>query len=1373
MHAELPHTIDQRGPRWLRWLIQRPYLAAVLLLALFILPGLGDSGLLDPWEMDRAATARRIADSPRVLVIDGDGDLLTTLRAELGDSHSLHTVRRGDSDNARLALRGAAAELHDQIAHAVVIDLAEVLGDEQERHLDDVVAALDSLDAQNRGIAIILVADPDQRTRWRNAIAIANAQRHRKSMQGGWWRHGTVSKEDTAALGGLFRDSFSWVERGELGRQVRRLCASPWLRAQHKVDNFAVQAPWLDSVLIGVSIRLFGPSETSVRLPGALIVLLIGSLLAFAGQRLLGTTTAWLAVVVFATLPMTLGPARLVTLEMSAPLGVTLVGLGLAMGAAQRARWWGLWLCAGLVVLFLGRGLAGLTMATIMTCGYLLATRDFRGGPILAAGASVLALAVASMVVLGDDQSALLRSFRFTQMPFQGGLPDGSRDFSAIVGQAGFALYPWGPLFLLGMGRLLFGDHKGGDETTIAQERGQIALAIAFAGPLLAYAALLPHFHHVVLPLAAMVALITAVFLKDVLDGRIHGGVIALLVIVPTLLLHREIGKDASTMVRWLAVDPPFGKAAPAYTWPTELGLARSWRAVALLLVFACSLGLARPMVSIRRILGRLQKPMTAIWAASLLAVAWGLDVLFSLGTRLDVLLKSLANQTGYQYDRIWVTLQSVRPEVIAGATLFAITLIGAASIAAGRSRQWRQPKAVRWLVTLCNLLGNRWVALTVIATASIGTLLSGVMVLSQVQQMAWSDALAHGLYSSASLVPLGLALGAALLMALVRWPGRRWSLLADDRPSAWSRLLSAICSHPVLAIGGLLLVAIAGVGIGASQAAGTWSYGYMAACWGLSFAIAASHVAHAGTDLSRWAATLLGTAVVVWGTIFGVLVTRLFQDGDQPGDYLLRLLLTAPDSALLLLLIAAITCNRMARSQSWLDLLRRSILWSSGLLERPRVIVSLLVVAALALSANYGHGLLPDLSVHFSQKHILNRIASVGGEVDAEAMPRTFKYAAGSGHNHVQNNFYTRQMPTISDRNALLDLLANRDTATRVSDFGPLRRSVTLALAGWSADNDQDGDRVRDEEAWFGVAQLAEGVSVVAAEQPGQPLAWPSDRWRGAKVYSRGRGIEVIGNTENSLTLSRPPVLVAEDPRRGRFSIDRLAREGAAHDHSAMTPVQRFVVLPKVLLSELNHGFRVTNDGRHIPLLDARSSRLVLATNELPAGESDENWLAKSVLTRAEFDSIAGIQPIEVNFDNQLVLIGYRLEGHSLRRTEQYKLHLYFEVKARIQASYMLFMHPHPLHRDLWPHNWYEAGDKDAKRCTGCFQTNHWVKADIIHFPIVQQIPLGTQSGPHEIILGWYNPLNDKRLTVMSATGAGVVQHSDNRVTITRLQVR
>lgn len=1362
----------------------RPWLGGLLALGLLIamlLPGLGASGLLDPWEMDRAAVARRVAAAPRVAVIDRDGALLTRLDEALGHTYALQGMGGSGPGSARAALQRASSQLSQDITHAAVIDLEAVIDGRRGAAMDAVASQIDALEAENRGLAIIAVAPQAAQEALREELAEARARLHARRMGGGWWQHGQATEKSAAALAALFRDDHVWSTSEALAETVRAHCPSPWSRVQHKVDGHAVQAPWLDTVLVAASLSAFGPSETAARLPGALIALLTGLLLFAAVRRLWDDTTAWLALVVFASLPLTLGAARVVTLEHTGALGLALAVFGLALGAQARSRSWPLWYGLGLLVLLLGQGLAGLAVGVLVAATWALVQGERRLAPWAAAGVGLGALALAAWVVLGNEDSALLRSFRFTWVPFRGGVPADRSDFSWIIGQLGFSLYPWGPLFLLGAGRLIFAERAEGAVPEIDQDRApdagaRLVLALGLAVPLLAWMVMLPDFHRPVVPLAPVVAVTTGLLLRDVLRGRVSGGVVALLIIVPAILVHREIGKQASVMVRWLAFDPPFGGERPVHIWPGELGLNRALRAVVLLAVVGFALGLGRPVATAREALARVQGGRAAAWALGSVAIAWALDAVISLGTRLDVLLRANAARTGYHYDRVWTTIQGTRPEVVAGATLFAVLLGTAAWISLGGSRGWGHHWLPRKAARVAGLFGSTGVALGAIGAAAIGVLVSGLMVGADVGDAGWGQAAGAGLGAAAFWIPAGLAglVGGLWAMSRREALASRW--IHPERPGLLSGLLATVTATPALAMGAPALVALAGLGIGASQAAGTWSYGFLAACWALATAVGLVVAGRCGADLRGYAAALLGVAATVWGSIFAVLAARFLADGDEGLRYLRHILLTAPDAGLLWGLLGLLWLNRLALHRPLLATAREGALWAASLIERPRWGVGLVVLAGVLLSAGYAHTLLPGLSLHFSQKHILNRVAEEGGaDVDPQGLPRTFKYIAG-GRGAVHSNFYTQNMPTISDRRALIDLLTGRNVATRVTDWGESGRSANLALAGWSDANDADGDGLRDAPAFFGIVAKADGVQLQAEPAVGgEGPQWKEDSWKGAVVHSPGNGgpVQVVANSADTLTLARPTSLVAGDLTRGAFAVDALQRDGAHADASAMRPLARFAVLPKTSFSEINHAFRRANEGRHIPVLDARSSQLVLATSRLSAGRKDENWLRDAVLDDKALDAIADVHRISVDFDGKLELIGWRLASASVARSQKYELEIFFRVHEPVNRSYQLFMHPHPLHRDLWPHDWHTGGEADAKRCTGCFQTDHWVKGDIVRWPIVQEVPLGTSSGSEDIILGLWDPLTEKRLAIKAASGAGVVKHADNRVTIARLQVR
>jgi hypothetical protein len=291
---------------------------------------------------------------------------------------------------------------------------------------------------------------------------------------------------------------------------------------------------------------------------------------------------------------------------------------------------------------------------------------------------------------------------------------------------------------------------------------------------------------------------------------------------------------------------------------------------------------------------------------------------------------------------------------------------------------------------------------------------------------------------------------------------------------------------------------------------------------------------------------------------------------------------------------------------------------------------------------------------------------------------------------------------------------------------------------------------------------------------------AWQAGAWQGATVWAPAeQTATVIDNTSDTLTLSTALALVADDPAKGWIVLDKAATPSNAATptkawrHAALQPDQRFVVMPKDVFSEVNHAFRQAYGGRHIAVADAASSRLVLATNFLQAAQTDQNWLKRALISTQDMARDKAVRKISVNFDNTIQLVGYKLAEPTVSRSQKYKMTLYWKVLKATQTSWKLFMHPHPLHLDRWPLTDPDPSEDENKPCNGCFQTNHWQPGDLIADSFEQEVPLGTSAGPNEIILGWYNPSADTRLTVLSASGPGVIKHADNRATIGHLQVR
>jgi hypothetical protein len=223
---------------------------------------------------------------------------------------------------------------------------------------------------------------------------------------------------------------------------------------------------------------------------------------------------------------------------------------------------------------------------------------------------------------------------------------------------------------------------------------------------------------------------------------------------------------------------------------------------------------------------------------------------------------------------------------------------------------------------------------------------------------------------------------------------------------------------------------------------------------------------------------------------------------------------------------------------------------------------------------------------------------------------------------------------------------------------------------------------------------------------------------------------------------------------------------------------------LPAENFSELNHSFRELSGGRHIPVLDGRSSRVLLAASWLREGEQNQNRYAAHTMTRAEFDALDDpkVHRGWGNFQDTIQVLGYRLEEEVISRGKGYKLSVYYEALAEIRTSYKIFMHidrqgsSNRIHGDHWPLNLPGAGtegEEEGKICVGCYRTDHWLRGDVVVDVYEGEVPVGTPSGPQDIWIGFYTPGSDERLKVKSWEEGRVRHDGQNRVRVGTFQVR
>lgn len=219
------------------------------------------------------------------------------------------------------------------------------------------------------------------------------------------------------------------------------------------------------------------------------------------------------------------------------------------------------------------------------------------------------------------------------------------------------------------------------------------------------------------------------------------------------------------------------------------------------------------------------------------------------------------------------------------------------------------------------------------------------------------------------------------------------------------------------------------------------------------------------------------------------------------------------------------------------------------------------------------------------------------------------------------------------------------------------------------------------------------------------------------------------------------------------------------------------FFLVPTRQFSEINSAWRDLTRERGLPVLDDRSSRIVLTTSRLAAGEEDRNWLAKATLTESEFAALEDVERKVVNFDNSIELVGFSITPRALTRGTKPILKTYYRVLRKIPKSYRVFLHVDKvgsstrIHGDHWILNLVpESEDQDD--CIGCYATNHWKKGDVIVDTYTLDVPIGSPAGDYDVWMGLYLP-GGSRLKVVSFDEDKVRNDGSDRVRIGRMTVR
>jgi hypothetical protein len=185
--------------------------------------------------------------------------------------------------------------------------------------------------------------------------------------------------------------------------------------------------------------------------------------------------------------------------------------------------------------------------------------------------------------------------------------------------------------------------------------------------------------------------------------------------------------------------------------------------------------------------------------------------------------------------------------------------------------------------------------------------------------------------------------------------------------------------------------------------------------------------------------------------------------------------------------------------------------------------------------------------------------------------------------------------------------------------------------------------------------------------------------------------------------------------------------------------------------LGQLNQLYRQRSEVHaNLPVLDAISSEVLLASNQLREGEQNQNPLSRWVTSERPRPE----RPLDVDLNGQLRCLGWAItdhEGHPLsevRTGHSYDFRIYWEVTAPISGSWKTFIHIDGNRRRF-------NGDHDTLQ--GKYPLKLWQKGDFVTDVYAFELEPQFSGGTYEVYFGLFS--GDKRLSVRRG------RHDEDRI--------
>lgn len=230
-------------------------------------------------------------------------------------------------------------------------------------------------------------------------------------------------------------------------------------------------------------------------------------------------------------------------------------------------------------------------------------------------------------------------------------------------------------------------------------------------------------------------------------------------------------------------------------------------------------------------------------------------------------------------------------------------------------------------------------------------------------------------------------------------------------------------------------------------------------------------------------------------------------------------------------------------------------------------------------------------------------------------------------------------------------------------------------------------------------------------------------------------------------------PLLTYQMGRDGMFYARDLERLDRAGFRGRIGQSDRiFFMIPRKNLAAVNKSFRATT-GRTLPILDDRSYRVLLASNQIKDGEEDFNPITRALIKELP----PGVNKTNHVFDDRIELVGWQLNPVEPRPGAELTISLFWRAKKRISGRWKVFVHIDAPGQRI-------HGDHDP--VAGMFPTDNWNPGDLIRDDHLVQVKRTTGKARYTFYVGLFR--GNTRMPITQGDKDNV-----NRAKIGRVRVR